>query len=243
MDKERNLSEWEKFGIEPFTLIHDILRNWWVILLGTAAAAMIAYVVTGVRYVPKYTASTTFVVSSRSDSNAWSNLSSANAMAKTFENIIQSNVMKKIVREKLERETLDAVIQTEVLEGTNMLVLKVTDKTPKDAIDLIRVIMENYTTVSYYTVGTTTMDVLAAPEVPLQPDNPLNMREPVKKGAAAGALLMILLFGFMSYSNDTLKREEEIEEKLDAKSMGAIPYEKKKGLSENIFTGKRERCL
>lgn len=243
MDKDRGSTELERLGIEPLTLIFDILHNWWVILLGMAAAAMITYVAAGMRYVPQYTASTTFVVSSKSNSNAWNNLSSANSMAKTFENIIQSNVMKRIVAEKLGKKEFDAVIQTEVLEGTNMLVLKVTDKTPKDTIDMIRVIMENYTKVSYYMLGNATMDVLAAPEVPTRPDNPLDTKGMVKKGAAAGAAVMILLFGFLSYTSDTLKREEEIEKKLDARSMGAIPFERKGKTFRDYFSKKKTDCL
>lgn len=243
MDKERNRSELEKLGIEPMTLIYDILHNWWAVLLGTLAAAMLTYVAAGLNYVPQYTASTTFIVSSKSNSNAWNNLASTNTMATMFENIIQSNVMKKIAREKLGREKLDAVIQTKVLDGTNLLVLTVTDKSPRDTIDLIRVIMENYTTVSFYSLGNATMDVLAAPQVPRYPDNPLDTGGMVKKGAAVGALAMILLFGFMSYSSDTLKREEDIEEKLDAKNMGAIPFEKKEKSLKQYFSGKKRALL
>ena len=33
-------------GVDLFTLVQDILRNWWVILLGALAGAMLTYVVT-----------------------------------------------------------------------------------------------------------------------------------------------------------------------------------------------------
>lgn len=45
----------ENYKIEPFTLVHDILINWWAILLGALAAAMLTYVFVGIRYVPQYT--------------------------------------------------------------------------------------------------------------------------------------------------------------------------------------------
>ena len=41
----------ENYKIEPFTLVHDILINWWAILLGALAAAMLSYVFVGIRYV------------------------------------------------------------------------------------------------------------------------------------------------------------------------------------------------
>ena len=64
----------ENYKIEPFTLVHDILINWWAILLGALAAAMLSYVFVGIRYVPQYTTSTTFVVSSRGTTASYSSI-------------------------------------------------------------------------------------------------------------------------------------------------------------------------
>ena len=44
-----------------------------------------------------------------------------------------------------------------------MLVLNVTTDTPKNSIDIIRTIMDNYSSVSLYTVGSAVMDVLEEP--------------------------------------------------------------------------------
>ena len=123
--------------LDPYTLVHDIVSNWWVIILGAIAGALLTYVVVSSRYVPEYTTQATFVVASRGDANAYSNLSSANTMAKTFEKILKSNIMEKKICEKLKVEELDADIHAKVLEGTNMLVLSVTADTPKDSIDII----------------------------------------------------------------------------------------------------------
>ena len=94
--------------LDPYTLVHDIVSNWWVIILGAIAGALLTYVVVSSRYVPEYTTQATFVVSSRGDANAYSNLSSANTMAKTFEKILKSNIMEKKICEKLKVEELDA---------------------------------------------------------------------------------------------------------------------------------------
>lgn len=139
--------------LDPYTLVHDIVSNWWVIILGAIAGALLTYVVVSSRYVPEYTTQATFVVSSRGDANAYSNLSSANTMAKTFEKILKSNIMEKKICEKLKVEELDADIHAKVLEGTNMLVLSVTADTPKESIDIIRTVMDNYSSVSLYTVA------------------------------------------------------------------------------------------
>lgn len=221
--------------LDVYTLIHDIICNWWVIILGAIAGALLTYVLVSSRYVPEYTTQATFVVTSKGDVNTYNNLNSANTMAKTFEKILKSNVMEKTICQKLKVDELNADISARVLEGTNLLVLNVTADTPKDSIDIIRTIMDNYSSVSLYTVGNTVMDVLEEPKVPYMPDNPLNAGGQAKKGGMAAGVLVIILLGLISYTKDTVKQEHEIEKKLDARSLGAISYEwKYKTISDAI---------
>ena len=162
--------------LDPYTLVHDIVSNWWVIILGAIAGALLTYVVVSSRYVPEYTTQATFVVASRGDANAYSNLSSANTMAKTFEKILKSNIMEKKICEKLKVEELDAGGQAK------------------------------------------------------------------KGGLVAGALVLILL-GMFSYMKNTIKQENEIEKKLDARSLGAISYEWKYKTIRDIFRRKKKAIL
>lgn len=244
MENSRNeMSEFMESEIEPFTLLHDILVNWWVILLGALAGAMLTYVVVSVKYVPEYTTQATFVVASRGDSNAYSNLSSANTMAKTFQKILKSNIMEKTICEKMKVDELNAEINAKVLEGTNMLVLSVTADTPKDSIDIIRTVMDNYSSVSLYTVGNAVMDVLEDPVIPYVPDHPLDATGDAKKGFLGGALIVILLLGMLSYMSNTVKQEKEIERKLDARSLGTISYEWKYKTIKEAVQHKKEAIL
>lgn len=177
------------------------------------------------------------------DANAYSNLSSANTMAKTFEKILKSNIMEKKICEKLKVEELDADIHAKVLEGTNMLVLSVTADTPKESIDIIRTVMDNYSSVSLYTVGSAVMDVLEEPKIPYTPDNPLDAGGQAKKGGLVAGALVIILLGLFSYMKNTIKQENEIEKKLDARSLGAISYEWKYKTIRDIFRRKKKAIL
>ena len=35
--------------LDPYTLVHDIVSNWWVIILGAIAGALLTYVVGGIQ--------------------------------------------------------------------------------------------------------------------------------------------------------------------------------------------------
>lgn len=227
MERNRNEEPVMEMQIELFTLVHDILQNIVFIVLGGLAAAMLAYVIVNVRYVPQYTTSTTFVVGSKESNNTYANLNSANKMATTFQKVLESNVMKETICDEMGVEEIDATITAKVLEGTNLLVLSVTDDTAKDAIDIIRIVMDNYSEMALYTVGEAVMTVLEEPKVPYAENNPLNARDIAQKGFLGGAAVCIFLFGLISYMRNSVKREEEIEKKLDARSLGAISYEYK----------------
>lgn len=241
MEKEKtNLQEEIRFDLT--TVFYDIISNWWAILLGALAAAMLTSVVLNATYVPQYSTRTTFVVGSKSDFNASSNLSSANSMANTFQRIIQSNVMRKILTEKLGTEELTDEISAEVIGGTNLLVVTATASSPKEAIDLMHAIMDNYTSVSYYTAGDAVMEVLEEPSIPMSPDNPLYAEGTVKKAFLLTAAALCALFGFLSYLRDTVKQEDDIEKKLDARDLGTIPYERKNKTFRDLFK-KDKRAL
>ena len=151
--------------------------------------------------------------------------------------------MEKKICEKLKVEELDADIHAKVLEGTNMLVLSVTADTPKESIDIIRTVMDNYSSVSLYTVGSAVMDVLEEPKIPYTPDNPLDAGGQAKKGGLVAGALVLILLGLFSYMKNTIKQENEIEKKLDARSLGAISYEWKYKTIRDIFRRKKKAIL
>lgn len=227
MEKNRSDEPVMEMQIELFTLVHDVFRNIVFIILGGLAAAMISYVVVNMQYVPQYTTSTTFVVGAKGSNNTYANLNSANTMAITFQKMLESNVMKETICEKMGVEEIGATITANVLEGTNLLVLSVTDDTARDAIDIIRIIMEHYPDIALYTMGDAVMTVLEEPSIPYVMNNPINNADIVKKGFLGGAAVCIFLFGLLSYMKNTVKREEEVEKKLDARSLGSISYEYK----------------
>lgn len=242
MEKNDNL-EWNGIQIEPFTLIYDILRNLWAILLGAIGAAMLMSIITMEQYEPRYTTSATFVVSTKENSNAYNNWAVTSEMAKTMQIILRSNTMNSIICNELGTNEMDAQIYAETLGDTNFLTLRVTASSSKEAMTVIRTVMDNYTRVSYYALGSAMMDVLEEPTVPMYPDNALNVRNEAKKAFVLMALFLTAAFGFLSIFSDTVKAEPEIEKKLDTHSLGIIPYERKRRTLQEILAKKKTALL
>ena len=148
-DKNQYTGLLETKRIEPYILLRDILVNWWVLLLGALAAAMLAATAASIRYVPSYTTSATFAVSSKTSSGSYADLSSANTMAMTLQKIIESHAMQEVLCQKLGVEEIDAEIHTQLIENTNLLTLTVSSDSPREAFDIINGIIDNYSSVAY----------------------------------------------------------------------------------------------
>ena len=232
----------ENYKIEPFTLIHDILVNWWVIILGALAAAMLTFIVVNVRYEPQYTTSATFVVSTRNTSASYSSLGTFNSMATSFQKVVESTAMQDILCEKLGVDEIDADIKVEIAGETNLLELSVTDDSPQSSFDIMEGILDNYSSITLYTVGDIVLNVLEDPSIPFSPDNPLRAGNTMKMAFLGAAAVLVLLLGLLSVMRDTLKTEEDINDKLDARHLGAITSENKyKSIKELI--GRKKKGL
>ncbi len=229
--------------IEPYSILTDILRNWWVILLGALAAAMIANVVVREQShaVYSYTTSATFVVSTQgSSSSVYSNLASAQSTANTFSNILNSGIMQDAVCEDLGLTSFDAQVSAQVITETNLLVLTVTADSPRLAYQVIRSIMDNYETITRSVVGSTILEVLEEPEVPVGGSGAADTRGAMIRGFQLGLLAFALLFAYLSYRSDTIKSSSDLNEKLDAAALGTIYHERKyKSLGARLRGKKR----
>lgn len=213
---------------ECISIIKDILREWWVILLIALSAAMIADVAVTKAYKPKYQTSTTFVVTTKGSSNIISDLRSASETAQQFSQILNSNVLKQRVAQELGMSRFDAQMEVELLSETNLMELTVTADSARNAYNIIIAVLNNYNSVSDYVINGVVLEVLQPASIPSGPINQMDGRRGARKGFLAGALAMICLFGALSYIKDTVKSERDVSEKVDARLMGTIYHEKKR---------------
>lgn len=84
------------------SILCDMAKNWWIILLIACSAAMITYTVLTAVHRDQYTVKTTFAVMGRGENaNAASSLSATYEMTQKFQAILENNILKKKVMEEL----------------------------------------------------------------------------------------------------------------------------------------------
>lgn len=214
--------------VEPVTVVRDVLRRWYWIVTVALLAGMAAYVVSGVLYRPVYRTDTTFVVSAKgSSTTVYQNLSAATNLATVFSEVLNSSILRSAVLEELGMESFDGAITAAAVPETNLLTLQVTASDPRTAFLVTRSVIENHPIVSYQVLGDTILEVLQQPKVPQAPINSAGERSNMKKAAVLAAGGMCALLGVLSAVADTVRTQQEAEEKLLCRVLGTVRHERK----------------
>ena len=234
----------ELLSYDPFVVLLDVLKHWFIVLMVALLAGMGSFVATELRYTPQYTTHTTFVVSTQSStSTVYQNLSAATNLASVFSEVLNSSVMRQTVLEAQGLSGFDGSISTQAIPETNLLTMTVTGSDPRAAFLVTRAVIENHQVVSKQILGETVLDVLQEPSVPMAPSNPVNPRGNMKKAMVLSAAAMCVLLGVMSVMRDTVRSRQEAEKKLDDRILGELHHERKSKSIKMLFRKNRESIL
>ena len=215
--------------LDLFSMIKDIAKQWWVILLLSISAALLTSVVSTETFKPKYTVNTTFVVTSKGLNNSvYSNLGSTMNMAEQFKQILDFNLIKSTVKEDLGLDSFDATTDVQVVENTNMIRMRVTSGSAVLSYRITKSILKNYHSVSDYVLSNVILEIMEPPAIPSAPSNAKNIWQAMNKAFIITAAAIILIFAIFSYLKDTIKNEDDAKRKVDARLLGTVYKEKRK---------------
>ena len=211
-------------------LFRDLFREWWLILLTGVTAALLTGAVFQLRYVPAYTAKTTFVISQTGFSydKVSGNLAQAGTTTEQFKQVVNSSILQKQVCEDLGISGFGASVSIDTIESSNLMVMEVTSSSPKMAYEISRSVIDNSMELMGYFLKGVTMKELQSTVIPEQPSNPLNLARYMGYAAAAGIIVMIFILTLISIYKDTIKNVEDVSLKVDTKLLGTVYYEKKR---------------
>lgn len=224
-ENNREILQNDEMRLDVFCILRALLKDWWMILTAGLVGAMCAYMVAEITYTPVYVSKMTFIVSSKGATSSLSNTSAANAMAETFGEVLNSNLLKKKVQQELNLSYLPGDVTTSVVDGTNLMSLKVSASSPEDAFRIINSILDHYSEITDYVLNNVVLDILEAPEVPKSPSNPTSTRDVMKKYGVIAMGIMAVLLGLLDYLKDDIKNEKQVEKKLDTKLFATVYHE------------------
>ena len=230
--------------LDFFSIIRDIFRSLWAILLLSLSVAMIVNVAARANYQSSYSSQAVFAVKARSGTNySRANLTSASTMANSFSNILNSNLLKKKVCDDLNISSFNARTSAQVIKDTNLITLKVTAETPKETYNTICSVMRVINELTPYVSGNMVVEVLQEPRVPVGADAGYNGYQPARRAFIITFILGILLFGILSYFKNTIKSGPDLERKTDSRFLGQIYHEKNYYSLKDRITRSKDKHL
>lgn len=217
------------YSFDLYSTIKDVLVRWRTILLVGLLVSMAFFVYATETYTPQYATSATMLVQSRNDAdNPTSSLSEANKLAVVLKTVLDSEQLKSMVAKSVDENVFPGNLSCAIVEETNIITFTVTSDSPLKSYILIEKVLECYPTFTDAVASSVVLQTLEPPVVPTAPINGSNASFLMVAGFVAGSLLTTALFTALSYFKDTIKKEEDIERKLNIKRIASVPRQKKK---------------
>ena len=203
-ENSKELLQRDELQLDLFSMIRALIKDWWMILTAGLVGIIIAYLMAGTAYTPEYSSSMTFIVSSKGSTSNLSDLTAASGMAETFSEVLNSRLLRKKEQQELGLSYMPGKIETTVVEGTNLMTLKVTAPSPEHSFQIMKSVLNNYSEITDYVLKNVVLDVLEAPKVPKAPSNPISANDMMKNYAFYGMVLMAMLLALIDYLKDNV---------------------------------------
>ena len=224
--------------VNPFTLLTDLLRNWWVILLAAVIGFCGSQIYHSAYKVEKFTSTTTISVnlSGYTDNATVTSLSRTIDIATAFQNVLKSSALVDIVENKL-GEPLTGEVSAVQKAETNLIDISVTDISPEKAYKTLQLIYENYPVLTDSAFSNIIISVVTPPTMATRSNYLLQLYKSVFT-AFVFAVICIVIILVISYFRDTVKNVSDVEILLDCKLFGTVNHiSKKVGKSNNKLVG------
>ena len=225
------------------SLIRDIVKSIWAVILIAFIALMGIDVVEKSIYTPTYTSSAVLVVRSKLGTGGmYDSFTTSSEMAEIYTSVFKQNTIKKLAAENLGLDSFYGTITTSVGTATNLLNVSVRATDPELAFKLLKSVLDVYPEVSEAIFTNAVIDVLSEPKMATSPSN--SRLTVYRKQIVLLAMLfeggMIVL---LSLLRGTVKEEKGFSDKIDAKLISTISHERPHLSKKEIFERKKRSRL
>lgn len=239
VDKRDFYEDEDEIIIDLGALLHDFIKGmrrfWWLgmllFVLGAAGFALVSNVL----YTPLYESKVSFTIvpglksdGTESEEYAYDySKSNASLMAETFPHILNSNAMQSILKADLGTDEINGEITAEAIENTNIFTVKVFSENAQDAYDIVQAVIKDYPEVAQYVIGDSQLNIIQEPVLAEEPYNEPSLIKNLVLGAVIGCFLFAVFLFVYAITRNTIRKEEDIQEKLNKNCFGVVPVVRK----------------
>lgn len=206
-------------------IIKDILQRWILIVAVMVIFGTVFDFMKTVTYKPLYGTSMTATLSGGEDT--FKNIDKVQSYVNTLDYLMNSNNASTYVKDKMHinKTTYKAEV---TLKQANVIKFKVTADTKREAYFSIKLLNEWYRDNTERYSFPYNITVLKESKFSTKPVNTNSHIKNFLIGAVGSGFVLCCLFGLYFFLRDTVKSEEEVENKLDTRLYANLPFEVKK---------------
>ena len=245
MNNQNTQRQDDVITIDLLELGRLIWKNIWIVLIGIVVGAVLSFLVTKIFITPKYQATSTIYILSKSTSiTSLADLQIGSQLAGDFEIIATTReVIEQVIEnEKLDKsyEELKKAIKVTNPSNTHMLRIAVTDKDPQLAARISNALADELREEIAEVMNTDRPSTVEKAVVPERPSSPSVKRNTVL-GALVLAVLVILIIVIRYLSDDTIKDDDDVRKYLELDTLAQFPIMKDMKNSINTVARKQSK--
>lgn len=206
-------------------IIKDILQRWILIVAVMIVFGSVFDFMKTVTYVPQYGTSMTATLSGGEDT--FKNIDKVQSYVNTLDYLMNSNNAKSYVKKKMPISKTTYMAEV-TLKQANVVKIKVTADTKREAYFSIKLLNDWYRENTERYSFPYNITVLKESKFSTKPVNPNSHIKNFLIGAVGSGFVLSCLLGLYFFLRDTIKSEEEVENKLDTRLYAKLPFEVKK---------------
>ena len=172
--------------------LRDISRRWYNILIVASFTAVCFFVYATQTYQPVYSASTTFLVQSKTNTaNTYSSLGNSMSIAQTLKTVLESSQLQSTVAEKMGYKKFPGTIYCSIVDETNIMTVGVTSDSPIKAYKVLNEALDTYPIFTKSMISRVVLKTLEPARVPSYPGNASEAFRFMGFGFLGGMIVMV----------------------------------------------------
>ncbi len=224
------MKAFEYSRINFYTILADLTRNFWVIVLAAYVGFMGSFTYFNHIRDKEFTSTMTLSVnlSGYTSSSTALTLSRTIDIAQSLDDVFKSDALIEVVKGDLGTEKIGTISATQ-LSSTNLISVSATGNTAQAAYDTLRSVLENYEKITDFVFTNVVIRAVVNPSMPTAPSNRVS---PYTMGILFGfvaAAIVAFIMVLISFLRDTVKNISEVDSDLSAKLFGVVYHVKSKG--------------
>ncbi len=217
----------DEITIDLLELARVVWKNIWLVIIAIVVGAVLSFVVTKIFITPKYQATSTIYILSKSTSiTSLADLQIGSQLAGDFEIIATTReLLEKVSADNnlnMTYEDLKKEIKVTNPSNTHMLRVAVTDPDPQKAALISNALADELREEIAEIMNTDRPSTVEQAVVPTKKYSPSTSRN-VAIGAIVLAVLAILIITIRYLSDDTIKDDEDVKKYLELDTLAQFP--------------------